>query len=191
MVSTGLWSLLCWLNRDDGGLWLNASVPQRHHHFAWREMRARVHWHAARSAILSRLSGRPPSGVSWRASSMDRWPRDAPQPGLGRSQDRDQARLAITAAGPRRPSGGLVGQMWRRAPGRSRSTEVGMSGSSAATWQVLLPVREWPLLYFLAVRAAKLIRRSWRKASDLRFLVGVAGFEPTASSSRTRYGSRS
>ncbi len=49
--------------------------------------------------------------------------------------------------------------MWRRAPGRLGSTEVGMSASSAATWQVLFAVREWPLLYFSAVRAAKLIGR--------------------------------
>jgi hypothetical protein len=72
--------------------------------------------------------------------------------------------------------------------GRSRPTGAGMSASSAATRQVLLRWGEWSLLYFSAVRAAKLINKLWCKPSDLRFLVGVAGFEPTASSPELRAG---
>jgi hypothetical protein len=71
---------------------------------------------------------------------------------------------------------------------RSRSiaaSEEGVSASSEAIRRVLLRWGEWLLLYFSAVRTENLISQSLAQASDLRFLVGVAGFEPTASSSRT------
>jgi hypothetical protein len=83
---------------------------------------------------------------------------------------------------------GFVMQIRQQVQGRSRPTEAGMSASSVATRQSFSGGAEWLLLYFSAVRAANLIRRSRCEASDLRFLVGVAGFEPTASSPELRAG---
>jgi hypothetical protein len=103
------------------------------------------------AATTPRLSGPPPSGVSWRATSTDGSHHGAPQPGLARSRARRRSQLPVTAA-DFDVHLRIVMQIRQHAQGQSRPARRScrlLGGDPAGPLAV---GAEWPLLYFPAVR---------------------------------------